>query len=193
MIRLALYVLVLLAVFLAIVFCLQKCRQNSIDRSGRRDGRALVETIPTSDTIRVARVQPVRHVAPVVVPPTVAVATIPDSVLRRRLEKSTIMVSLEKRKPKRKGFLRRRQGVDTLAIQTISPIGIVHESRYPWRWVEHGNFTMDSAGRLHIDPVLSEKEQAKDARREKRRNVWRTMKATAVAVSVAAAAFLVLR
>ena len=193
MTRLAIYVLATFAVFLALVLAMHRCRENRIERGGRMDGRTGFGRIPTTDTFRVAKTEPVRHKSPVVVPPTVAVASIPDSVLRRKMEKSTMIVSLEKRKPKRRGLFRKRQGTDTLAIQTISPIGIVHESRYPWRWVEHGDFTVDSAGRLRIDPVLSEKGQAKAARREKRKGVWRTVKATAVAVSVAAAAFLVLR
>lgn len=193
MTRLAIYVLATFAVFLALVLAMHRCRENRIENSGRKDGRAMVEAIPTTDTFRVAKIAPIVHTAPVVVPPVVVVAEKADTVLRRKMEKSTVIVSIEKRKPKRRGLFRKRQGTDTLAIQTISPIGIVHESRYPWRWVEHGDFTVDSAGRLRIDPVLSEKGQAKAARREKRKGVWRTVKATAVAVSVAAAAFLVLR
>ena len=193
MIRLAIYVLATFAVFLALVFAMHRCRENRIENSGRRDGCAQTERIPTTDTFRVARISPIEHKAPVVVPPVVVVAVKADSVLRRKTEQSTIIVSLEKRKPKRKGFFRKRQGTDTLAIQTIDAKGIVSEAAYPWRWMQHGEFTVDNTGRLHIDPALSEKEQAKAARREKRKRVWRTAKATAVAVSVAAAAFLVLR
>lgn len=185
MLRLAVYVLVLLAVFLAVAFGLQRCRQGKIDRSGRKDGRAKVEAIPTTDTFRVAEIKPIEHTAPVVVPPVVLVATKADSLLRRRLERSTIIVSVQKRKPQRKGFFRRRQGVDSLAIQTIDPKGIVSEATYPLRWTEPGEFTVDNAGRLHIDPAQSEKDQLKLIKQERRKRRWRTAKQTAVAVGVA--------
>lgn len=181
-------VLVAVAIGLLVSHCALKRRADAY----RKDGRAQVERVPTTDTVRVARIKPIRHIAPVVVPPVVAVARIPDTLLRQRLEKSTIIVSLEKRKPKRRGFFRKRQGVDSLYIQAVTPKGIVTESRYPWKWVEHGNFTVDSAGRLHIDPALSEKEQAKAARREKWKGVWRTAKTTAVAVGVAVLGFFLI-
>ncbi len=183
-------VLVALAIGLLVSRCALKRRADAY----RKDGRASVETIPTTDTFRVAQIEPIRHKAPVVVPPVVLVATNPDSLLRRKLERQTMIVSIQKRKPKRKGVFRKRQGVDTLAIQTIDPKGIVSQATYPLRWTEPGEFTVDNTGRLHIDPVESEEEPLKAIKKERRKRRWRTIKQTAVAVSaVVLGGFLITR
>lgn len=183
MIRLLLYLLVLLALFLSLVFGLQKCKADRIERSGRKDGRAMVETIPTTDTVRVPQVKPIQSALPIVVPPRVKVSDAKDTMYRFKVQKGTIIAGIEKRKPKRKGFFRRRQGTDSLIVQTIDPKGIITEAQYPWRWVEMaGNFTVDSAGRIHTDPVLSEQAQAKTIRRERRKRRWQRI-GTVAAVS----------
>lgn len=174
-------VLVVLAA-LAAGLLVSRCALKRRSEAYRKDGRAAIERVPATDTVRVGKLPAIRHVRPIVVAPIVAVEAKPDTALRRAMEKSTIIVSFEKRKPKRKGILRRPDGVDSLYIRTISPQGITAEAQYPWRWVDHGNFTVDSAGRLHLNPAESEKSQRQAIRKQKRQRTWRRI-GTAAAVA----------
>lgn len=194
--RLNLKTLFLLVVAAALLVggLVTKCADIRRGKAARKDGRAYAdgsgrsawpERIPVTDTIRVAEIKPVPHKTPVVVPPQVAVASRPDTALRARLERSTMIVSIQKRKPGRRGFFRKRRGTDTLAIQTISARGIVSEARYPLRWTEPGEFTVDNSGRLHIDPAESEQSQLRMFKKERRKRRWRNVKMTAAAVGAA--------
>ena len=162
-----LFVLVVLAA-LAAGLLVSRCAAN------RRDRQATVQ-VPTTDTVRVGKLPAIRHVRPIVAAPIVMVETKPDTAVRKAMEKSTVITSIEKRKPGRRGLFRRPDGVDSLHIRTISPAGIVAQGSYPWRWVEYGNFTVDSAGRLHLNPIESEKAQRQEIRRNNRRRTWRTV------------------
>ncbi len=162
---------VLLAMLIGLL--VSRCAAKRRDETYRKDGRAQMERIPTTDTVRVGKLDVVRHVRPMVVAPLVLVQEKPDTALRKRMEKSTVIVSIEKRKHKRKGLFRKPYGVDSLHIRTITPQGTLAQSSYPWRWVEHGSFTVDSAGRLHINPIESGKAQHRETRRENRKRTWR--------------------
>lgn len=168
--KIVLLILVLLA--LAAGLLVNRCALKKKSDAYHKDIETSIERIPATDTVIVEKLDAVHHVRPIVVAPMVMVETKPDAASRSRMERSTIITSVEKRTPKRKGLLRRPVGVDSLHIRTISPAGIVAQSSYPWRWVEHGNFTLDSAGMLHMDPTESGKLRRRAIRRSNRKQTW---------------------
>ena len=183
--KIVLLILVLLALAAGLV--VNRCALKKRNDAYHKDIETSIERIPATDTVRVEKLDEVHYVRPIVVAPMVMVETKPDAVGRSRMERSTIITSVEKRAPKRTGLFRRPVGVDSLHIRTISPAGIVAQGSYPWRWVEHGNFTVDSAGRLHLDPIESEKAQRKAIRRSNRKQTWRTVVTVARTVGTVAA------
>lgn len=166
----AVLVVVILIAF-AIGLLVSRCAAHRREEAYRKDGRAMA--LPTTDTVRVTKLEPIKHVRPIVVAPIVQIESKPDTVARKRMERSTIITSIEKRAPKRKGLWQRPDGVDSLHIRTISPEGIVVQNSYAWRAVELGNFTVDSTGKIHKDPVESEKMQRKAIRKENRKAIGR--------------------
>lgn len=177
--KLIIRLLLLIAVALFAGLLVSRCsKQKEYKETGRHNWKS--EVIPVSpDTFYVAKMEPVLSTKSVAIPSTIKVQTVPDSAMRKKAEKGTILLSVTRKKAQIKGLFNRPIGVDSLQIRTIDPQGEIQEMSYPARWVDLGKWTADSTG-LHIDTVEFAKDQKKARRREKWRKIGRTALRTVI-------------